>query len=256
MEVSKPTIIFFGTDDYSKIVLEALKKDPRFEIVKIVNDKDSLNQVLSLPKRPMVGVLASFGRIIPKEILNFPQKGILNIHPSLLPKYRGSSPVQTAILNGDKETGVTIIKLDEEVDHGPILAKIKEEIKENETTQSVYQRLFSLGSEKLLKILPDYLIGKADLQEQDHTKATFTKKLTRDSGKVDWQKSDLENESFIRAMFPWPGAWTQTNINKRLKILSAHIEKGKLVLDKVQLEGKNTVTFKQFEEGYPEAKFI
>ena len=282
----KPKIIFFGSDDYSVIVLNQICNDERFKVVSIsthispspvkdyaktlfeieftVTKKfDKKFQNLMREIKPDVGILASYGKILPKEILKIPKHGILNIHPSLLPKYRGSSPVQTAILNGDKETGVTIFKMDEKVDQGPILAQFKMEVRPDDTAKSLYERLFEAGARVLTTILPAYLKGQIDLRKQEHKKATYTKKLTRKDGKIDWKKPADYQERFIRAMFPWPGAWTEIKVRRdtkyvrrRLKILSAHLEKGKLVLDQVQLEGKNPVTWKQFQEGYPKAKII
>lgn len=258
----KPKIIFFGSDKYSEIVLDAIKKDSRFQIIKIKNTAD-------------VGVLASYGKILPKEILNIPKQGILNIHPSLLPKYRGASPVQAAIAAGDKVTGVSIIKMDEKMDHGPIVTQFKEPIKPDDTAETLYFRLFREGAKVLLTILPAYLEGRIKTRQQDHSQATFTKLLKKENGFIPpgiiapkrgpsskW-KSPENLERFIRAMSPWPGAWTEIKVTRnkkqvtrRLKILKAHLEAGKLILDQVQLEGKKTVSFKQFQEGYPEAKII
>jgi len=260
-------IWFFGSDKYSQVVLKSLQQDPAIKISKII----------SPDIKPDVGVLASFGAIVPPEILNSPKHGILNIHPSLLPKYRGPSPVQTAILNGEQQTGVTIIKMDEEIDHGPIVAQFREEILPTDTAESLYFRLFSAGAEVLKTILPAYINGRIQLREQDHSQATYTKKLTRENGFIPPEKlkeaiagnnAEIVDRQ-IRAYHPWPGTYTiikfqipnkfQINSkfkiqNKRLKILRAHLENGKLVLDQVQLEGKRPVSFKQFCEGYPEAK--
>lgn len=244
----KPKIIFFGSDERSQIVLKSLKKDKRWQIVE------------SLKEKPDVGVLASYGKILTKETLEALPHGILNIHPSLLPKYRGASPIQTAILKGEKETGVTIIKMDEKVDHGLIIAQFKEEVRPNDTTKSLSQRLFTAGVQVLRTILPAYLENKIEFRKQNHSQATHTQKLTRDNGKIDWKKPNDYLERFIRAMYLWPGAWTDIQLNKkgkkRLKILEAHLEDKKLVFDQVQLEGKNPVTWKQFQEGYPEAEII
>jgi len=245
-------ILFYGSDKYSKIVEEALKEDRRLLIVKDIQDK------------PDVGVLASYSRILPIDELKAIPHGILNLHPSLLPKYRGPSPVQTAILNGEKQSGITIIKMDEEIDHGPIVSQLEETILPEDTSESLYRRLFNIGSQKLVTILPDYLEDKIKLKSQDHSQATYSKKLSRDSGKIDWQKPPEYLERMVRAMFPWPGTWAEirdtryeiSKPTKRLKILKAHLESGRLVLDLVQLEGKKPVTFKQFREGYPEAKII
>lgn len=244
-------IFFYGSDKYSKIVLRALRQDKKIQLVQN-------------PEKADVGVLASYGRILTKEELFMPKHGILNLHPSLLPKYRGSTPVQTAILNGEKETGLTIVKMDEEVDHGPIVAQFKEDILPADMAESLYFRLFSEGAKVLKTILPAYLKGKIKLREQEHSKATWTKKFTREDGKIDWQKPAAYIERMIRAFSPWPGTWTEVSIpdrkanpirdRVRLKILKAHLENEKLVLDTVQLEGKKPVSFKQFLEGYPEGK--
>lgn len=255
-------ITFFGSDQYSEIVRSAIIKDGRFE----------------LGENGELGIIASYGKIIPDVTISGFKYGILNLHPSLLPKYRGASPVQTAILNNEKETGITIIKIDEKVDHGPILVQTKEAILPADTSETLYKRLFKIGADMLLKILPDYLAGQAKLLPQNHSAATFTKRLTRDDGKIDWQKPADFNERFIRAMFPWPGAWAEIEMQstkapkhqsseslplcssdagiKRLKIIKAHLEGSKLIPDMVQLEGKNPVTWKQFQQGYPSFSLI
>ena len=243
----KPKIIFFGSDQYSQIVLNTLKQDKRWQIVQ------------SLKEKPDVGVLASYGKILDKKTLETLNHGILNIHPSLLPKYRGPTPVPTAILNGEQETGATIFKMDEKVDHGPILSQFKEEIRPNDTAEFLLKRLFTAGAQVLTTILPVYLEGKIDLRKQNHSQATYTNKLTRDDGKINWKKSDAFKERFIRVMDPYPGAWIEVQLKKdkkRLKILKAHLKANKLILDQVQLESKKPVTWKQFQEGYPGAKII
>lgn len=283
-------VVFFGSDEYSLIVLKSLFRNKRFSLKAIVTlptakairefgQKKKIPQIKTktgsliegLKKiEPDIGILASFGKIIPPEILNLPKHGILNIHPSLLPRYRGPTPVPTAILNDEKETGVSIIKMDEEIDHGPIVAQFKEEIGPKETADDLLKRLFSAGAEVLKTILPAYLEGRIEPLEQNHLKATYTQKFKRDDGKIDWKRPADYNERFIRAMYPWPVAWTEIKVKRntqyvirRLKILKAHIKRKSshvsrltsLVLDQVQLEGKKPVTWKQFKEGYPKAKF-
>jgi methionyl-tRNA formyltransferase len=250
-------IIFFGSDQYSDIVLSLLEKNPDIEVIKVIKDKNDLGILKNNQTRPDIGIVASFGALIPQEIIDWPKLGLLNLHPSLLPKYRGPTPVPTAILNGEKETGLTIIKVDGQIDHGPIIIQFKEEIKNDETSDDLLKRLFAKGAQELILLLPEYLKGKIETEEQKHSQATFTQKLTRDSGKIDWSKPADYQQRFVRAMFPWPGAWTEIKINqenKRLKILKAHLEKEKLILDEVQMEGKNSVTWKQFLEGYPQVK--
>jgi len=263
-------IWFFGSDKYSQVVLKSLQQDKKIKIRKIISPDMMSRIVMAREEKPDVGVLASFGAIVPKEFLDFPKKGILNIHPSLLPKYRGASPVQTAILNGEKKTGATIIKMDEKIDHGPIAAQFSEEILPTDNAEKLYFRLFSAGAEVLKTILPAYLGGRIQLREQNHSQATYTKKLTREDGFISLEKLILAmkgaNAEFvdrkIRAYYPWPGTWTEITIpfrkpktrRYRLKVLGAHLEGENLVLDQVQLEGKKPVSFKQFCEGYPEIK--
>jgi len=250
-------IVFFGSDQYGTKALEVLKKSPDLEIIKIVRERNELENLKNNLPQPDIGIVASFGALIPSDIISWPKKGLLNLHPSLLPKYRGPTPIPTAILNGEKETGLTIIKVDEEIDHGPIVSQFKEEIKTDDTSESLLNRLFTLGSQVLTTILPAYLEGKIELREQNHSQATNTQKLSKGSGKIDWSKPTDYQERFIRAMFPWPGAWSEVRINnqtKRLKILKAHLQNKKLALDLVQLEGKKPVTWKQFLEGYPQVK--
>lgn len=272
-------IVFFGTPDYVIPVLESLKSAGH-KISAVVTQPDKpvgRKQVLTpsptklwatvnkipvftdfagLPKADL-GIVAAYGRIIPKFLIFNFKFSILNVHPSLLPKYRGASPVQAAIIAGDKQTGVTIMRLDEELDHGPIVSQFSEEIHADDTTGTLRARLFQKAAEVLVTILPAYLEGRTELREQEHKKATFTKILKKEDGKIDWKKKPAEIERFIRAMDPWPGAWTLLRLSssgqaKRLKILKAHLEEGKLVPDLVQLEGKNPVSWKQFKQGYPE----
>lgn len=287
-------ILFFGTPDYVVPIVQSAKV-ARYKIIGVVTqptkpvgregklesspvakwaaennipvftpdslDKNFAKEIAKLS--PDVVVLAAYAKLIPPEILKIPKFGCLNIHPSLLPKYRGPSPVQAAIMGGEKQTGVTIIQMDKIHDHGPIVAQFTEDIRDDDTTGTLRARLFEKAAEVLTTILPAYLEGKIELREQDHSKATFTKILTRGDGKIDWKKEPSEIERFIRALSPWPGAWTKvqitknkSQITKRLKILKAHTEDRRLVPDLVQLEGKNPVSWKQFKEGYPEMRFV
>jgi methionyl-tRNA formyltransferase len=277
-----PKIVFFGSDRYSLLVLQRLLSSPDLTVSGIVTlpqsdpivsfskgkryhffITDSLIRITDSLKKieAEVGILASYGQIVPPEVLSIFPKGILNIHPSLLPKYRGPSPVPLALLDGLTETGVTIIKMDNEVDHGPIVAQFKEEIRVDDTSETLLIRLFQTGIEILKTVLPPYLNGQITLQPQNDSEATYTKKLSRQDGQIDWQKPTEYLERFVRAMDPWPGAWTKVKILRdkeakilRLKIIKAHLENNQLVPDQVQLEGKNPVTYKQFQEGHPTAE--
>lgn len=171
-----------------------------------LRDPQVIEQIRSL--EPDLIVVAAYGQIIPKAILEIPKFGTLNVHPSLLPKYRGASPIQAAIASGDTETGVTIMQLDEQLDHGPIIAQTHAPIAPNETGGSLSEKLSHIGAELLIATISDWIAGKTKPKEQDHLQATLTKQLTREDGKIDWTKSAEEIERKIRAYNPWPGSWT------------------------------------------------
>ena len=201
-----------------------------------------------------LGVLASYGEILKKEVINLFPQGILVIHPSLLPKYRGASPIPEAIKNGETKTGVTILKMDEKMDHGPVVVQFKDDILPDDTTESLRARLFAKSAQVLVETLEPYMQGKIKLKKQNDIDATFTKLTKKQDGFITLSEMAPEAaERFIRAMYPWPGAWTLLPNQKRLKILKAHLEEGgKLALDEVQLEGKDPVKWKQFEIAYPQ----
>jgi len=168
-------------------------------------------------------ISAAYGLILPKEIIDQPKHGCLNVHPSLLPKYRGPSPIQAAILNGDKETGVTIIEMDEKIDHGPIIASYKLKVLSFKfTTPELSQRLSELGAQLLIEILPDWLEGKIKPVPQDDSQTIYTKIIKKEDGLIDWQKSAEEIERQIRAYTPWPGAHTEFKVKSyKLKVIEA-----------------------------------
>lgn len=204
-----------------------------------------------------VGVLAAYGEIIKKEVIDLFPKGILVVHPSLLPKYRGASPIQAAIAAGETQTGVSIIKMDEKVDHGPIISQFKADITPTDTTDSLRTRLFEQTADVMVELMEPYLKGKIKPRIQDDNEATYTKIITREDGFVNLSKDKPEKvERMLRAYTPWPGIWTYLPNEKRLKILKCHLEEGKLILDEVQLEGKLPVTYKQFKEAYPEFNIL
>lgn len=201
------------------------------------------------------GVLASYGEIIPQEVINLFPKGILVIHPSLLPKYRGASPIPETIKNGDTQTGVTIFKMDSKVDHGPIISQFKEDVLPEDTTDSLRDRLFEKSAEVLVELIEPFMKGKITPRPQNDSEATFTKLIKKEDGYIDLNKMDAKQaERFIRAMSSWPIAWTRLENGKRLKILKSHLDGEILILDEVQLEGKNPVSWKQFKEAYSTLK--
>ncbi|MDP3741009.1 MAG: methionyl-tRNA formyltransferase, partial [bacterium] len=169
---------------------------------------------------PEINIVASYGKLIPKWLIDAPKFGSLNIHPSLLPKYRGPSPIQAAILNGDEQTGVTIIKLDQQLDHGPIVSQSIFNIPNSIFYKDLHDKLANLGAELLIKTIPDYVSGKIKPRPQDHSKATFTKIITKDDARIDWSKPSEEIDRLIRAYSTWPVAWTMLD-GKRLKIFQA-----------------------------------
>ena len=281
-------IVFFGTPDYVLPVLSAIHKkfvtgpgvSPIVAVVTASPKPVGRRQILTYSpidkwahehKIPIFyrakdflerrieadfGVLASYGEIIPPGVINSFPKGILVIHPSLLPKFRGASPIPAAIINGETKTGVTIFKMDEKVDHGQIISQFKEDILPDDNGETLRNRLFEKSADVLIELIEPYLRNKIVPRVQDDSEATFTKITKKDDGKVDLGKDDPnEIERKLRAFYPWPGVWTLVN-GKRLKILKAHLENGKLIPDEVQLEGKNPVSWKQFNEAYPNLTFV
>ncbi len=248
LSITKPKIVFFGTHDFGAAMLQALINSKQYDIVAVVTQPDRpVGRSQELEKSPVkilaeknnlhvfqpeplktfdfglstfdLGIVCQYGLIIPKKILDLPKFGTLNVHTSLLPKYRGASPIQTALMNGEKKTGVTIMLVDEKMDHGPILAQEKITIDPDDIAPSLSKRMAPVAGNLLLKTIPDYLSGKITPQPQDETEATFCKILTRDDGKIDFKKTADEIYNLYRGLTPWPGVWTKWD-GKRLKLLS------------------------------------
>lgn len=277
--------VFFGTSQNSAKFLEILAQQNFFpELVvsappKPIGRKKTLseNPVVSLAKKinlpfltnqkeilkippPKLGLILDFNKIIPKEIIDFFQKGIINIHFSKLPQYRGPAPVQYTILNGDKKAWITYYLIDENLDTGKIIAQTFLPLDQTETTETLYQKLIAKASQEIKEVIDKYLSGQY-IPKPQSGKASYTQKLTSENCQINWEKSPQEAERLIRAAYPEPGAWTLviTKPNeppKRLKILKAHLENNHLVLDQVQLEGKKPVSWKQFQEGYPNHQIL
>ncbi len=251
-------LLFFGTSDFATPSLTALARDGRFEIVGIVTQPDRpVGRHAELTPPPIkqaamklgfdtimqpekikdetfqewikeIGptcdafVVVSYGKILPQWLLDLPRCGVVNVHGSLLPRWRGASPIQSAIAAGDETSGVTIMKIDALMDHGPILVQATEKIHHDDIGDTLHDRLAELGGQALPDALAGYLDGTITSQEQNHELATPCKTLNRDDGKIDWTKSAEEIERLIRAYNPWPGTWTEWN-GKRLKIAKAVI---------------------------------
>lgn len=217
-----------------------------------------------------VFVVASYGKIIPQAILDIPRFGVINIHPSLLPIYRGPTPIQTALRNGDTTTGVSIIKMDSEVDHGPLLAQTKAAIEADETFRGLSLRLFALSIPLLNQSLSDLETDASSPTEQDHAKATFTKSISKEDGQVDWGEPADKIYNQFRAYDPWPGIWTKWD-GQFLKILDCRPsetaseappgtvigpdsvvcgDSTTLTLISVQIEGKQPTDIQSFIRGH------
>lgn len=213
----------------------------------------------------------AYGDLIPKELLDQPKYGFWNIHPSLLPKYRGPSPIATPLINGDKITGVTIIKMDEEIDHGPIISQEKLTIAQNDSRPDLENKLTDLGFIMFKGIVKNVFLGSKATPEslfdsgqarmttisQQHQSATFTKKLSKQDGFIEFENLKLKIKNspevlynLFRGLSPWPGIWTSLPNDKRLKITDLSLVDGKLIINKVQLEGKNEVDFETFNKAY------
>ncbi len=294
-------IIFMGTSSFAVPILEALnqnynvievftqpnKKVGRKQILQAsavketalslnlsvfqpVNLKDlsSLEHLREL--NPDLIIVAAYGQILPREILTIPKKACLNVHASLLPKYRGASPIQGAILAGEKDTGVSIMLMDEGLDTGPLIQQSSLKITDNDTYLTLEAKLSHLGVDILIRVLES---GDFSANAQDESKASLTKILEKQDGLLNFQeKTALELERQIRALSLWPQTFTFWK-GKRLKILSATIsdtrekagtvylddntlkiacKDGSLVPQELQLEGKGIVSVQEFLRGYPE----
>ena len=330
----KPKIVFMGTPNFAATILETIVRCSLFTVCCVVTAPDKpvgrkkiltsppakvlaqkYNIPVAQPERiknyelgirnlnPDLIIVAAYGQIIPKNILDIPKFGCLNVHPSLLPRWRGPSPIQYTILNGDKKTGVTIILMDEKADHGPIVVQrqlefpMREEISafffrlvslsrnsaSNFQFPKLNQALASLGAKLLIETLSKWIAGEIKPKPQDDSKATYTKILKKEDGKIDWKKSAQELERQIRAFDPWPSSyckWQMANGKLLLlKILETDINNGELfsvkakrrigevfmtddrklavrtgqnclILQKLQLEGKRPMSSEEFLRGH------
>ncbi len=223
---------------------------------------------------PEVVVVAAYGRIIPEVMLRVPPRGMVNVHPSLLPRYRGPSPVVTAILEGASVTGVTIMLLDAGMDSGPILAQREATVQPGERTGELTARLFRVGAEMLLEVLTAIGSGDVRFVPQDESQATVTHLLRKADGGLDWSLAAVELERRVRAFDPWPGCYTRWG-GRQLKILEAGVAdgggaaedavgqvsagregvvvvtgRGLLRLDSLQLEGGRAQSAEEFVRGH------
>jgi methionyl-tRNA formyltransferase len=199
---------------------------------------------------PDLFIVAAYGKIIPTAVLTIPKYGAINIHPSLLPKYRGPTPLQTTLLNGDQQSGITFMKMDEQMDHGSILHQIPFTLENTDTFGWLMQSKFALAAQILPHVITDYVSGKLIPQPQDESQVTFTKMIVKQDGYIDLDNPPHKKllDRMIRAYYPWPAVWTKAKINNREMILKF------LPKQKLQVEGKNPVSLNDFLNGYPEMK--
>ncbi len=200
-----------------------------------------------------VFVVASYGKIIPEALINIPPRKTLNIHPSLLPKYRGPSPLPSVIIANDKNTGVTIMQMDKEMDHGAIVAKKSITI-DNWPTYEIFENKMAVeGARLLIEILPKWVKNEIPVSEQNHEEATFTKKIVKEDGLLDMTDDQYVNFRKIQAYHEWPQAFyfiDHANKVTRVKITSALFEDGKLIIKKVIPEGAREMDYEDFKRGY------
>ncbi|MEJ0088888.1 MAG: methionyl-tRNA formyltransferase [Limisphaerales bacterium] len=234
-------IIFMGTADLSCASLEKIAGDPEFKILAVVTQPDKpkgrdlkltpspvkvLAEKLNLPVlqplkardekfiaelrelQPDLMVVVAYGQILPQGLLDVPRHGCLNVHTSLLPKYRGAAPIQWAIADGEPETGVTIMKMDAGLDTGPILSTRCTPILPEDDSQILHDRLAQLGAELLVTTIPDYVTGKILPQPQPVKGSTYAAKIKKEDGKIDWNQPATQIWNRLRAFTPWPGAFT------------------------------------------------
>ena len=173
-----------------------------------------------------LGIVVAYGQIIPNEILNLTKKGFINIHASLLPKWRGAAPIQRSIINLDKQTGITIMKINNKLDSGPICNSYKIDISNNENAEIISNKLSLLGAEKILDNIDKILDDAIEFKEQNHADATYANKIEKSEGKIDWNSKAENIIGKINGLYPSPGAWFIYK-GERFKILKAEISEGK-----------------------------
>ncbi len=273
----KPSIIFWGTPDFAANILQQLIDADQFNILAVVTqpdrpvgrhqvmtpsavseiadkykiqilkplklNQDFIDQVNSLGPVDLF-VVTAYGKIISQAILDIPKFGAINVHPSLLPKYRGASPIQSALLNGDSETGVSIMLMDHLMDHGPVLNTSQFSLSEKYNYVLLSKELSELSGPLLIKTIDEFLNKNLQPQPQNHELATFCQTITKEDGYFDIENppSAEKLDQMIRAYYPWPNAWTKW----QGKIVKLYPEQ------QVQMEGKKIVNLSEFLRGYPE----
>jgi len=230
--------------------------------------KNNIEEEKFLKKiKPDLSIVVSYGQLIPKNLLEIPKYGFLNVHASLLPKWRGAAPIQRAIMNLENKTGITFMKLNENLDEGPIISKYDFKISENMNAQELSENLATFASQKIIDDLDNIFDGNIELANQDNSKATYAKKIDKSEGKINWNENAEQIMGKINGLYPFPGAWFLFN-GERYKILKAEVshakgEKGMILSDNfeigcnnksikilsIQREGKKVQNIKEFVLG-------
>lgn len=253
-KTKQPTIVFMGTPDFAVPTLRRLL-DEGYHIAAVVTQPDrpkGRKKVLTPPPvkeealrhglpvlqpekikdeaaleqleqlAPDLIITAAYGQILPERLLNMPKHGCINVHASLLPKYRGAAPIHYAVMNGEKETGVTLMYMEKGLDTGDMISKVKVPIEETDNTGTLFEKLSQKGAELVIQTLPDLLAGKIQAIPQNDDEATYAPMLTRDDERIDWSRTSRQIFNQVRGLNPWPGAFT-TWEGKVLKIWECEV---------------------------------
>lgn len=262
----------------------AVKKNAEKNRIKVFQPSkfdDEVTQEIKNQKPDLI-IVSAYGKILPADILKIPKYGVINTHPSALPKYRGASPIQNAILNGEKKTSATIMLLSEEVDAGDILAQKEIEIDKDETYPDLSKKLSDISAELLLELISSWTTGKINPIKQNKDLASFCQMIKKEDGRINWNESAQKIYNRYRAFFVWPGIftyWKKDNREVRIKLDKISVEKdvsennfevgevflenekikiktgsGNVILEEIQLEGKNKINANDFVRGY--ANFV
>jgi len=303
-------VVFFGTAELACASLEALAAAPAVSLLGVVTQPDRprgrdlrlqhapvkasalrlglpvlqpekcrhsdfIQQIQSL--RPDVGVVVAYGQILPPALLGIPLHGCVNVHASLLPKYRGAAPIQWAILNDESETGVTIMRIDAGLDTGPILATEATPIRADDNARTLHDRLARCGADLLVRTLPEPVSGRLEPRPQPEEGATYARKITKEDGRLDWNRPARELWNRVRGLTPWPGTHTHLRSDPKPMLLKIHeasvrpevrgaageilaadragivvaCGEGALCLTAVQREGGRRLTAAEFLAGHP-----
>jgi len=273
--VTTPDAVAGREQELSESPVSALAKDLKLKIFKpesLKNNPELLRELKNLDAD--IFVVVAYGKILPEEVINLPKLKTVNVHPSLLPKYRGPSPIKHALLNGDAQTGTTVMVIGPELDNGPVLAQEIQEIEPDDNDFTLSDKLSKLSAQLLVKTLDRYANGEIQPQLQDEAAVTYSKIISKADGKIDWQKTSREIYNQFRAFYLWPGIWT-TWKDQNLKIADCSpidyptpsgalpgtvLEQGVVVcgqgtalqISRLQLAGKNETGILDFLNGYRE----